>query len=85
MCGTTPGCTTRGSFARRPLAQQIAFSHAGHVADGLDDGVAKTMVTAGRIAGLKTPRVQSLEKSALKKLRRPVVLERIRGFLDESA
>ena len=53
--------------------------------DGLDDGVAKTMVHAGRIAGLKTPRVQSLEKSALKKLRRPVVLERIRGFLDESA
>ena len=68
-----------------PLASRSPPHTPVHVADGLDDGVAKTMVHAGRIAGLKTPRVQSLEKSALKKLRRPVVLERIRGFLDESA
>ena len=53
------------------------------MADGLDDGVVKTMVTAAKISGMKTPRVRSLEKSALRRLRRPVLLERIRGFLDE--
>ena len=48
---------------------------------GLDDGVSKTAVSVGEIAGLKPVKVRNLEQMALRKLRQREYTQRLEGFL----
>lgn len=49
---------------------------------GLDDGVSKTAVSVGEIAGLKPVKVRNLEQMALRKLRSREYTRRLEGFLE---